>query len=61
MNPLLQEVTETGSCFTDFFAGVAGHPKEAGVLAWLCVWPLLAVFFALLFNFVYQSTLQGEE
>lgn len=43
MNPLLQEVRETGSCFTDFFAAVAGHPKEAGRLEWLFMWPLLAV------------------
>lgn len=58
MNCLQREVTETGSCFTDFFMAVAEHPKEAERL---CMLRLLAVHFTPLFNFGYQSIPQGEK
>lgn len=61
MNCLRQEVTETGSCFTDFFRAVAEHPKEAERWGRLCTLRLLAVHFTPLFNFGYQSIPQGEE
>ncbi len=61
VNCLWQEVTETGTCFTDFFVAVTDHPKEAERWERLCMLQLLVVHFTLLFNFRYQSVPQGEE
>lgn len=60
VNCLRQEVTGTGSYFTDSFMAVAEHPKEAERWERLCMLRLLALHFSPLFNFGYQSIPQGE-